>query len=77
MAAFIFLGAPPNVTETVAFGVGFRVGEPVEITDAHAVRKLRGNAHFLEMEAATPAPVVGTENAILPVVKRRGRPPRI
>lgn len=45
------------------FGYVFPKGEPVEVSDPHAIRKLSANNHF---EALYPAPVER---------KRRGRKP--
>ena len=81
MAVFVFLGGPEcGVDSVVMFGVALPVGVPVEVTEAHAVQKLRGNMFFREVEAAIPSgvelPVPYTEHPPQPV-KRRGRPPRV
>lgn len=54
--------------ETDAFGLRFPRGVPVEVTDAHAVRKLRWNVHFSEV-------IEGVE-VVEVAPKRRGRPPK-
>jgi len=72
---FMYIGDEP---ETVVFGLTFKAGEAVEVTDEHAIRKLKGNSLFTHDEAvaACDAPagaehVTATEEA----PKRRGRPP--
>jgi hypothetical protein len=77
MPAFIFLGAPPDVTETVAYGFRFVVGVPVEVTGELAIRKLTGHRHFEEVKAGVPSGAVEAAPELHTVVKRRGRPPRI
>lgn len=65
MAQFTYIG---DEQETGAFGLLFPAGVPVEVTNEHAIKKLRGNPYFcesidgVEVVAATP--------------KRRGRPPK-
>lgn len=83
MPAFVFLGGPECGVDSVCmFGVTLPLGVPVEVTEAHAAGKLRGNMFFREVEAeragaagelASVAPV----SFDVPVVKRRGRPPRV
>jgi hypothetical protein len=46
MAQFVYLG---NHAETETLGFRFRAGEPTEVNDAHAIRKLRNNNHFSEV----------------------------
>lgn len=80
MPAFIFLGGPEcgDVDSVVMFGVTLPLGVPVEVTEAHAAGKLRGNMLFREVEAGDPpAPETGADDTYSPVVKRRGRPPRV
>lgn len=64
---FAFIGDEP---ENVAFGLRFPRGVAVEVTDAHAVRKLTNNRFF--------AAVFDGVEVLEPVVpeKRRGRPPK-
>jgi hypothetical protein len=50
------------------FGHTFRAGEPVDVTDDHAIRKLSHNQFFTSDEA--PADVAEAP-------KRRGRPPKV
>lgn len=52
---------------TEAFGIVFNAGEPVEVTDEYAIRKLK--AHHLFTHDETPAPVE-------PEKPRRGRKPK-
>jgi hypothetical protein len=52
--------------ETTAFGLRFPRGVGVEVTDAHAIRKLSNNPHF--------STVVDGVEVMEP--KRRGRPPK-
>lgn len=61
---FTYLGAG----ETEVFGHTFRAGEPVEVTDEHAIKKLTHNQFFVSDE--TPA-----ESTEPP--KRRGRQPKV
>lgn len=56
--------------ETDAFGLVFPRGVPVEVTDAHAIRKLSNNAQFV-------AVFDGVEVVEAPEPKRRGRPPKV
>lgn len=82
MPAFIFLGGEEcgDVDCVVMFGIALPVGVPVEVTEARAVQKLRGNMFFREVEADIPSgvelPEPYSEDVPQPV-KRRGRPPRI
>jgi hypothetical protein len=65
---FAYHGEEPG---TDAFGLKFPAGVPVEVTDPHAINKLRGNHFFSEV-------VAGVE--VLPPAdapKRRGRPPKV
>ena len=55
--------------ETEAFGTKFKAGEAVEVTDEHAIRKLK--AHHLFTHNEEPEAPVKAEDA----PKRRGRPP--
>lgn len=66
MAKFTFIG---EEQETTAFGLRFPRGVGVEVTDAHAVRKLTNNQYF--------AAVFDGVEVLEPVEpKRRGRPPK-
>lgn len=62
---FMFLGEG----STTVFGLTFKAGEAVEVTDEHAIKKLTHNQFFASDEApeadATEQP------------KRRGRPPKV
>ena len=63
---FTYIG---EESETTAFGLRFPHGVGVEVTDAHAVRKLTNNPYF--------ASVVDGVEVLEPVEpKRRGRPPK-
>lgn len=64
---FTFIG---EEQENVAFGLRFPRGVGVEVTDAHAVRKLTNNRFF--------AAVFDGVEVLEPVEepKRRGRPPK-
>lgn len=80
MPAFVFLGGPEcgDVGGVTMFGIWFPVGAVVEVTDRAIAGKLRGNMFFREVEAGDPpAPETGADNTYSPVVKRRGRPPRV
>jgi hypothetical protein len=46
MAQFVYLG---DHAEVETLGSLFRAGEPTEVTDAEAIRKLRNNNHFSEV----------------------------
>lgn len=46
MAQFVYLG---DHAETETLGVRFRAGEPTDVHDEHAIRKLRNNNHFNEV----------------------------
>lgn len=65
MAQFTYIG---DEQETGAFGLLFLAGVPVEVTNEHAINKLRGNPYFAEcfegVEVVEAQP------------KRRGRPPK-
>lgn len=54
--------------ETDAFGLRFPAGVPVDVEDEHAVKKLRGNAQFVE--------VFDGVEVVFDPPKRRGRPPK-
>lgn len=57
MAAFVFLGTDdPAETSTKAFGHEFVVGEPVEVSDAHAVAKLANNHYFKAVDGPKGKP---------------------
>lgn len=45
MAKFVYIG---DHKETRVFGLAFFQGEPVEVIDETAIRKLRGNRDFSE-----------------------------
>jgi hypothetical protein len=89
MPAFIFLGGPEcgDVDCVVMFGIALPLGVPVEVTEAHAAQKLRGNMFFREVEAVSAAPSAEVEEAGAPAasaegdqqakVTRRGRPRRV
>lgn len=70
MAHFTFMGELPG---TDAFGLTFPAGVAVEVSDPHAINKLRGNRFFVES-------FDGVQVVDAPVVqdapKRRGRPPK-
>ncbi len=62
---FMYLGEG----STTIFGHTFKAGDPVEVTDAHAIKKLKNSVLFAHNEEpATPA-----EPEQAP--KRRGRQP--
>ncbi len=69
MAFFAYTG---DHAETRVFGLAFPAGEPVEVTDAHAVQKLRGNRDFIEVFDGVE--IVMPEHA---EPKRRGRTPKV
>ncbi len=56
---FTFIGDGDNDPQAItAFGYAFELGGPaVEVEDAHAIRKLSGNANFAQGEAVAAAPV--------------------
>lgn len=62
---FMYLGEG----STTVFGHTFKAGEAVEVTDAHAIKKLKNSVLFAHDEA--PAPELKIEEP----PKRRGRPP--
>ena len=65
MALFAYHG---DHEETTVFGLSFPFGEPVEVTDERAARKLANNRDFVQV-------VDGVQ--IMPdQPKRRGRPPK-
>jgi hypothetical protein len=64
MASFTFIG---DELETVAFGLRFPRGEAVEVTDAHAVKKLTNNQYFAQV-------FQGVEVLEAEPPKKRGRP---
>ncbi len=82
MPAFVFLGGDEcgDVDSVVMFGIVLPLGVPVEVTEARAAEKLRGNKFFRETEAVMPTGVElaapYSEDPLVPV-KRRGRPPRV
>lgn len=78
MPAFVFLGGPEcgDVGGVNMFGVWFPLGAVVEVTDHAIAGKLAGNKFFAEADAS-PAPETGAGDTYSPVVKRRGRPPRV
>jgi hypothetical protein len=51
------------------FGLTFKAGEPVEVTDEHAIKKLTHNQFFTSDEAPASDAVEAP--------KRRGRPPKV
>jgi hypothetical protein len=67
LAQFTYIG---DELGTDAYGLLFPAGVAVEVTQPHAINKLRGNRFFaevfegVEVIEATPTP------------KRRGRPPK-
>jgi hypothetical protein len=64
---FMYLGEG----STTVFGLTFKAGEAVEVTDAHAIKKLTANnlfAHNDEPEASAPK--------VEDQPKRMGRPPK-
>ena len=65
---FMYIGE--GVTE--AFGIRFKAGASVEVTDAHAIRKLKHNHLFTHNEEPE---TVKTEEAAPVAPKRRGRTP--
>lgn len=69
MPAFTYIGEEHG---TDAFGLLFPAGAAVEVTDPHAINKLRGNRYFVEVFDGVE--VVESPAAEAP--KRRGRPPK-
>jgi hypothetical protein len=67
LAHFTYIGDEPG---TDAFGLLFPAGVAVEVTNPHAINKLRGNPFFAE--SFDGVEVVEA----LPQPKRRGRPPK-
>jgi hypothetical protein len=63
MRVFVYMGEEG----TEAFGLRFPFNEPVEVTDAHAIKKLSGNRFFTEV-------VDGVEIASEPAKRKPGRP---
>jgi hypothetical protein len=61
---FAYIG---DEAETDAFGLRFLPGEPVDVTDEHAIRKLSNNRFFCLV-------VDGVE--VIDAPKKRGRPPK-
>lgn len=49
---FMYVGDEP---ETVVFGITFKPGEPVEVTDEYAIRKLSANHLFVSDEGKMKA----------------------
>lgn len=66
MAQFTYIG---DEKETSAFGLMFPAGVAVDVADAHAIKKLRGNPYFSET-------FEGVEVLDAEQPKRRGRPPK-
>lgn len=66
MAQFTYIGEEQG---TDAFGLMFPAGVPVDVTDQHAINKLRCNPYF--SESFEGVEVLGAEQP-----KRRGRPPK-
>lgn len=69
MPQFTYIGEEQG---TDAFGLLFPAGAAVEVTDQHAVKKLRGNQYFVEVFDGVQ--VVDAPQQDAP--KRRGRPPK-
>ena len=69
MPAFTYIGDEQG---TDAFGLLFPAGVAVEVTDGHAIKKLRGNQYFVEVFDGVQ--VVDAPQQEAP--KRRGRPPK-
>ena len=74
---FMYLGEGT----TVVFGLTFKAGEAVEVTDAHAIRKLTANHLFAHNDEPAPVPVptpADTAEQVTQAVAavRRGRPPK-
>jgi len=67
LAHFTYIGEEPG---TDAFGLMFPAGVAVEVTQPHAINKLRANPYFAE--SFDGVEVVDA----LPEPKRRGRPPK-
>jgi hypothetical protein len=61
------------------FGHTFRAGEPVDVTDAHAIRKLFHNQFFASDEVLGPQGESGHPGPIgvAEAPKRRGRPLKV
>lgn len=57
--------------EAGAFGLLFPNGEPVEVLDEHAIRKLSNNPQFVAVFDGVQVLEPAAE------VKRRGRPPKV
>ena len=64
---FMYLGEG----STTVFCHTFKVGEAVEVTDAHAIKKLKASVLFAHNEEAAPSPAPKADEP----AKRRGRPP--
>lgn len=60
MPKFTYVGDEPSV---YVFGLSFPKGEPVEVTDAHALKKLANHPHFMPAPTVLPVPSVD----VLPV----------
>lgn len=69
MPQFTYIGEEQG---TDAFGLLFPAGVAVEVSDAHAIKKLRGNRYFVEVFDGVQ--VVDAPQQEAP--KRRGRPPK-
>ena len=69
MPKFAFIG---DEQETQGFGLVFPRGVGVEVTDAHATRKLTHNQYFAQVcDGVEVLDPVATDEP-----KRRGRPPK-
>jgi len=70
MPSFAYLG---DRDETRLFGLVFRPGVPVPVSDERVIGKLRHNCEFSEVfegvEVLDASPIIETQ-------KRRGRPPK-
>lgn len=87
MASFTFRGDPRDgddrdgthmrghgPDEIVMFGLTFPKGEPVEVKDAHAIKKLKGHSHFQDADADWPREAAQPEPTAKP--KRRPAKPK-
>lgn len=64
---FMYLGEG----STTVFGHTFKAGEAVDVTDEHAINKLKGNHLFTHNDEPAKAEPAKAEEP----PKRRGRPP--